>query len=52
MNFEVLEISNRDEGEQSTGVIIHIPNLINNLSGTYRFLGKSIDEELSPIIYQ
>lgn len=26
MNFEVLEISNRDEGEQSTGVIIHIPN--------------------------
>lgn len=26
MNFELLEISKRDEGEQSTGIIVHIPN--------------------------
>ncbi len=28
MNFEVLEISNREDGEQSTGVIINIPNSV------------------------
>lgn len=28
MNFELLEISKRDEGEQSTGIIVHIPNSI------------------------
>lgn len=26
MSFEILEVSNKEKGEQSTGVIIHVPN--------------------------
>lgn len=52
MNFEILEISNKENGEQSTGVIIHVPNStiftspLKNYTKVFKYIWNEIEVNL------
>lgn len=53
LNFEILEVSNKDEGEQSTGIIVQIPNSkiftepIKNYTKAFKYIWSELTVKLN-----